>query len=313
MPARLRPAAAIGLPVAELAIAAGLVPTATARWAALAGLILLAAFSFAVARVLLSGERVECNCFGALHSAPVGPWTLVRNLALAALAAVLFVAGPGKSLGALDGATVLAVAASLAGALLLGLAWFTWQLFKQNGRLLVRVRALEEAAGAPAMPRIPGPPAAVGGLPEGELAPDLVLATPDGGSRSVRELAQMGPAPIALVFSDPACGGCKALTDRLPGLGDELDGVLELVLVTREGEPAVASSGAQGPTVLIQEDREALVAFAIGAVPAAVVLDGEGRVASGTAIGDVAIEELVLGARPAPASLEIVQTVGGVR
>jgi hypothetical protein len=123
----------------------------------------------------------------------------------------------------------------------------------------------------------------------------------------------MAPAPIALVFSDPACGGCNALTDRLPELRDELDGVLEPVLVTREGGSAVASSAAQGPTVLIQEDREALVAFAIGAVPAAVVLDAEGRVASGTAIGDIAVEELLLGARPAPDSLEIVQTAGGVR
>jgi uncharacterized membrane protein YphA (DoxX/SURF4 family) len=304
VPERLRPAAAIGLPVAELVIAAGLVPTASARWAALAGLILLAAFSVAVARVLLSGERVDCNCFGALHSAPVGPWTLVRNLAFAALAAVLVAAGPGKSLGALDGTTVLAVAASLAGALLLGLTWFTWQLFKQNGRLLVRVRALEEAGRAPVIPPIPGPPEAVGGLPEGELAPDLVLATPDGDSRSVRELAQKARAPVALLFSDPACRGCKALTDKLPRLRAELDGILELVLVTREGD---------GPSVLIQEDREALVAFAIGAVPAAVLLDGEGRVASGTAIGDIAVEELLLGARPAAVALEVVQTAGGVR
>ncbi len=314
VPERLRPATAVGLPVLELTIAAGLVPAASARWAALGALLLLAAFSAALARPLLSGERVECNCFGTLGSAPIGPWTLVRNLVLAALAAAVFLAGPGKSVGALDGATVLAAAAAAAAVLLLGLTWFSWQLFRQNGRLLARVRALEEAGPAPtpATPRVPGPPEAVRGLREGELAPDLVLTSAEGGTRSVRELARSAPAPIALIFSDPACGGCRALVERLPALREELAGALEPVLVTREGGASVGSAAAAGVPVLIQEDREALLAFAVGAVPAAVLLDGEGRVASQTAIGDVAIEELLLGAHPAPGSLEVVHVGGAV-
>lgn len=306
-PPRLRPAAALALPLAELAAAALLVPSGTARIGALLGLALLAAFVAVVARALARGESPDCNCFGGLRPTRVGRLTLLRNLGLAALAAALAVAGPGESLGSLDGGTVLAVAGTLAGVLLLGLTWFGWQLFQQNGRLLVRVRALEEASDGAV-----SPPPRVGGLPEGERIPDLVLATPDGGRRSLLELARGAVPPVVLVFSDPACGSCAELTKGLPALREELDGVLEPVLVTREAGPHADSPAAQGLTVLVQEDREALFAFAVGGVPAAVVLDADGRVASSTAVGPGAIEELLRGAAPAPA-LEMVQVTRGVR
>lgn len=314
MPERVTPAAAVALPLVELATAALLIPAATGTAGALLGLALLLVFVAVVARSLRRGETPDCNCFGGVHSSPVGPSTLVRNMLLAAVAAAVAFAGPGEGLGALDGASVLAAAAALAGALLLGLTWFSWQLFQQNGRLLVRVRALEEAtsaAGTLPGADLPAPPA-TGGLPQGELAPDLTLATPGGGVRSVLDLARMGRPPIALVFSDPACRGCRGLTERLPDLREELGGVLEPVLVTREAGPHADAAAASGLTVLVQEDREALFAFALGAVPAAVVLDAEGRVASETAVGPDAVEELLRSTVPVPA-LEVVQATGGVR
>lgn len=309
VPAGLRAPLGVALPLAELAIAAGLVVTATSRWAGLAALLLLAVFTVALAVVLRRGRQVDCNCFGALGGSRVSGWTIGRNAGLMALAGAVAVAGPGAGLGSLDGSAVVAVAAALAGVLLLGLTWFCWQLFQQNGRLLVRVRALEEAAGgADAAPRAPR----TGGLPQGASAPDLALATPGGASRSVLDLARLGRAPIALVFSDPGCRGCQELGERLPALRGELDGVLEPVLVTRDRDGHAEAAAATGMTVLVQEDREALFAFAVGAVPAAVVIDAEGRVASETAIGPDAVEQLLRGSAPAPA-LEVVQVTGGVR
>jgi len=307
VPERARPATAVGLPLVELAVAVGLVTSAGARWAALAALLLLGAFSVAIARVLLKGERVACNCFGSLGSAPVSGWTLARNLVLAGLAAVVVVAGPGTSIGDLDRDTVIAVAAAAAGVLLVGLTWLSWELFQQGGRLVARVRALEEALQA-ASPPIPGPPEAVRGLRVGEPAPDVVLTGADGGTHSIRALVEAAPVPIALIFSDPACGGCRALTERLPALRAELSGVLEPVLITRAGG---AAASPQLP-VLIQQDREAIVAFAVGAVPAAVLLDAEGRVASRTAIGDVAVEQLLRTAQPARRALTVLSANGGV-
>jgi uncharacterized membrane protein YphA (DoxX/SURF4 family) len=299
VPGRLTPAGAIALPATELAAAALLVPAVTARWGALLALVLLLLFACAVAHSLRQGRRPACNCFGALHSAPVGPATLVRNLGLAALAGFVAAAGPGEGLGALDRGTVLTVLAALGAVLLLGLCWFTWQLFRQNGRLLTRVRALEEAIGAG------GPPAPrIGGLPAGEPVPDLSLATPSGARRAVADLVGPGLPPVALVFSDPSCQACGELAAKLPDWRERLAGTLEPVLVTREAGPHVEAAAAQGVTVLVQEDREALFAFAVGAVPAAVVVDAEGRISGPTAIGPAAIEELL--SPPSPPEREIV-------
>jgi hypothetical protein len=302
---RLARVAALALPAAELAAVGLLIPNATARAGALLALVLLAAFVAGIVRSLLRGEQPDCNCFGGVHSAPVGPLTLARNLALAGVAGLVVIAGPGESLGALDSAVVLAVGGALAGLLLIGLAWFCWQLFKQNGRLLTRIRTLEEVTGI-----TQSAPAQVGGLAEGEPAPDLVLAMPGGGRRSVLELLQPG-IPVALVFSDPSCGGCKELTERLPALKAELDGVVEPVLVTR-GADLHADSVDRGLNVLIQDDREALVAFALAAVPSAVIVDSDGRVASLPAVGEDAIVSLLHSAGREP-ELDVIEVLGGSR
>jgi uncharacterized membrane protein YphA (DoxX/SURF4 family) len=313
LPSRLAPGAAFALPAVELVAAGLLVPAATARAGAVLALALLLVFLVAIGRSLARGEQPDCNCFGAIHSEPIGRWILVRNLGLGAVAVALVATGPGEGLaGALDGGTVFAVAAALAGVLLLGLTWFTWELFRQNGRLLTRVRALEETTGAPPTFTLPGPPDKIGGLALGDLVPDLTLATPNGGFQSLRELATSSATPVALVFTSPGCTGCDQLTDRMPALRDELGGALEPVLLVNGHGPHVAATAERGLSVLVQEDREAIFAFAVGAVPAAVVVDGEGRIASPTAMGPDAVEELLLGRKAVP-ELNVIETVGGVR
>ena len=74
---------AVALPVAELAIAVLLLPAATARWGGIAAAATLLVFSAAIARSLARGEQPDCNCFGQIHSAPIGRGSLIRNVALA--------------------------------------------------------------------------------------------------------------------------------------------------------------------------------------------------------------------------------------
>ena len=94
VPERLVGPVALLLPVIELVIAVGLIPPATARWAALAAAASMAVFSTVIARALMRGERVECHCFGALSDSPAGPAALIRNL-LIAVAALLVACAPG--------------------------------------------------------------------------------------------------------------------------------------------------------------------------------------------------------------------------
>lgn len=91
----LAPTVATVLPVLELATALLLLIGALSRTLRIVGgvgaITLLAAFSMAIARTLKAGRRPVCHCFGALASKPIGPDSLVRNGALAALAVVAVV------------------------------------------------------------------------------------------------------------------------------------------------------------------------------------------------------------------------------
>jgi hypothetical protein len=134
-------AAALAVPLVELALAVLLVPTATARGAALGTLALLAVFCLAIARVLRRGDTPDCGCFGSSDRSPISRTTLTRNAGLGAVAALVAITGPGAGVSA-------APVAILAGAALIAQGWFSWQLFRQHGRLLERVRALEAASSA---------------------------------------------------------------------------------------------------------------------------------------------------------------------
>jgi uncharacterized membrane protein YphA (DoxX/SURF4 family) len=234
---------AVALPISELAVALLLVPATTARVGAVAAVALLVVFCAVIARVLLRGEHPDCGCFGNVYSARVGARTLVRNVALGAGAAAVAAIGPGHA---------VAVHVPLLDAIVLGgLAfnlWFGWQLLRQNGRLLERVRALDEAK-QPA------------GLPVGATAPQLDLDDVAAG------------VPLALVFSDPSCPACAELEPRIARLRRERAGRLEIAVVT--GDPA------------------AVEAYRIRAVPSATIVDPHGRIASETAAGVDAVEQLL--------------------
>jgi hypothetical protein len=254
--------AAVALPGAELAVALLLVPAATVRGGALAALALLLVFSAAVGRALLRREQPGCNCFGAVHSRPVGHRTLARNAALAAVALGVALAGPGKGLAA-PPATV-AVAFALVAALA-GQAWLSVQVFRQNGRLLERVRALEQRGGDGRAELAPGDP-----------APWFARADLDGERGSLDEL--LGPGlPLALVFVDPGCPACDTITRRLAELRDE------------------RLSAAR---VLVHEERELAASYHVHAVPSAILIGPDGLIASTLATGSDAIDALL--ARVAP-------------
>src|SRR5205807_6008418 len=131
------------LPLAELAVAVALVPPVSAWWGGLGALILLVLFVAGIGYNLAHGRHPDCHCFGQLHSAPAGWPTLIRNLVLAAVAAVVVAfarSAPGPSvLDWLAALTVTQRIEVLAGLLLLALiigeGWLLMQVMAQQGRL----------------------------------------------------------------------------------------------------------------------------------------------------------------------------------
>jgi methylamine dehydrogenase accessory protein MauD len=297
---------AIVLPLAELATAALLLVPATARWGAIAALVLLAAFMVAIARSIARGEAPDCHCFGQLHSEPAGPATLARNAGLAALATFVIVAGwndAGASpVGWLNGLPGTALALVIVGTLLGAVVMAQWAmlfaLLRQHGRVLHRLDALE--AGGP--PQSEGDE---GGLPVGTEAPAFELPGLDGVPVTLDALRAPG-RPVLLVFTDPDCGPCTAL---LPDLGrwqhDHAD-VFTMAVVSRGSADANQAKAEEHNVarVLLQDDREVALEFDCPATPTAVLVDADGRIASRAAPGPDSIHRLVAEATRRPAAAD---------
>jgi len=280
------------LPVAELAVAVALV--AAPWWGALGALGLLGAFTLAIGVNLALGRRPDCHCFGRLSSAPVGWQTVARNVALMGVAALVLSleGGGGTGLGALVRAASPAARGALVAALVAApvvgvLGWIVMLLWRQQGRLLLRVEALEHAR-----------PAAAGvsaiGLPMGAPAPEFRVKALAGDDRTLASLLD-GSRPVLLAFTDPKCGPCTALLPRIAQWQREHAEHLRVVLASRgsvrDNEAKIARHGLAD--VLLQSDFDVAERYQVPGTPSAVLVTADGRIGSPVASGEPAIAELV--------------------
>jgi len=291
---------AVVLPVVELGVAFALVSTSFAWWGALGALGLLVVFVVVIVVNIARGRHPNCQCFGQLRIAPVGRSTLIRNLILAAIAGYVV------SQGRLDmGATATAwlfglsvmEAAGLVVVLLALQGWIGLNLLRQQGRLLLRIEALEKRLDSGAGPSIAPEPQAAGpvlGLPVGELAPEFRLPDLEGETRTLADLRSNGK-PVMLLFSDPSCGPCTALLPQIGEWQDQYADRLSVVLVSAgTREESVKKSAAHGiGQVLVQEHGEVAEAYQYAGTPSAVLISSSGRIASPVAVGAEAINSLV--------------------
>jgi peroxiredoxin len=302
VPARLVAPLAVLLPLAELAVAVALIPTASAWWGALGALTLLLLFIAAIGYSLARGRTPDCHCFGQIHSAPVGWSTLVRNLILAAIAG--FVVGPGRTnagasaigwLGTLPLAQRIEVVAwALVVALLVVETWVVIQVLRQQGHLLLRLDELETrlaASGTEVMAEVPLP--AVTGLPIGTAAPAFSLPGLDGETITL-DFLRASSKPVLLIFSDPGCGPCNALLPEIARWQRDYAGKLTLALISRSTPEAnrVKTSGHEITHVLLQQDREVARAYQAHGTPCAVLIRPDGTIGSPLACGAEPIRAL---------------------
>lgn len=268
---------AFALPGLELLVAVGLLVTATVTVAELGALVLLTAFVAAIGRAMTRGEAPECHCFGQIHSEPAGWGALVRNVALGAVAVLLLVSSPGRSLSAVGAEDLALLLVSLAG---LGL----------SATCLTLWREVRELRATPAVRRAQ----ANTGLPRGTLAPDASLTTLDGDSVRLRELIVPG-RPAALVQISPECAPCRALAPELSRWQRTFAGQLDVVAVSSgdlESNRGMAEEhGLQ--TLYVESQRTMGELFRVRPTPSAVLIDERGHIAAAAATGAVAIEALI--------------------
>ena len=309
LPERLAAPAGIALPIAEIAVAALLIPTATARWGALGALALLLAFVGGIGYNLARGNAPDCHCFGQLHSSPAGWSTLIRNGVLAAVAAFVLAAGwddaGASTVGWLNDLSAAESVLLLIGAVALGLlalqGWALVHLLQQNGRLLLRLDALEAAVdtGRPLDRTASQGP--IAGLRVGTAAPTFTLDNLAGQSTTLADL-QRPNTPAMLVFSDPGCGPCNALMPEIGRWQQEHAGKLTIAVVSRGSlEVNRSKAGEHGVrNVVLQRNREVADAYQAKGTPSAVLIRPDGTVGSAVAAGAEAIRGLVATATTAP-------------
>ncbi len=285
----------IFLPFAELAFAALLIPVSTVRWGALGAFTLLLIFIIGIGVNLALGRKPECNCFGQLHSEPIGWPTLVRNSVLLVGAGVVLWEARGASPMRFGLSKVEAVGIVLGMAGLLVVAaegWLTFHLLRQNGRLLLRMDALEAQFGS----GIAFPSAKVPlGLPIGSPAPTFELRALSDHSIFALDSLWGERLPVALIFSDPDCGPCSAMLPDIARWQQEHAATLEIALISRGSQKAnrLKIGEHRLKYVLVQKDREVAAAYHANGTPSAVLIGPDGKIASFLAMGSQAIASLV--------------------
>ena len=305
VPEPLATPAGLTLPILEIIVALLLLPVATAAWGALGALLLLLAFVAVISVNLARGKTPDCHCFGQIHSAPAGRSTLIRNGVLALLALLIAVPAFSGSAGAsitgwTDDLSGLGWAVLIGGiaiiAVIGAMGWLLTHLLGQNGRLLVRLDAVEAALRENNLLAAEEEDAEEEeeGLAIGTPAPAFALANLQGETTSLESLKAAGQ-PVLLVFSGPGCVPCNALLPDIGRWQKEHTKRLTVAVVTRGGAEANQGKASEhGLThVLIQKDWEVAQAYESGGTPSGVVIRPDGTIGSMVAPGGEAIRTLM--------------------
>ena len=171
-------------------------------------------------------------------------------------------------------------------------SWLAYQHLRQNGRILLRLEAIEESLerrGGGAAPQTPG-------LPPGTQAPDFDL--PDlAGTR--HKLSEYRGKELLLVFFNPQCGFCTKIAAQLAALTfDGSNGsALPLVITTGDAEEnrmLIKEHGLRCP-VLIQKEMEVASQYRASGTPMGCRIDVQGTIVSPLAVGGEPVLQLAGG------------------
>jgi peroxiredoxin len=197
--------------------------------------------------------------------------------------------------GLTPGEAAVLVGGLLGLAVLAAEAWLLVQLIAQNGRLLVKLDALEARLEvASNVPLAPLAVPAAAGLSVGSVAPEFSLPGLYGETLTLGFLRAAG-MPVLLVFMDPDCGPCNALLPEVGRWQREHASALTLAVISQgTAEANLHKSAEHGISrVLLQQGREVAEQYQAYGTPSAVLVQQDGRIGSSMGSGAEAIRALV--------------------
>ena len=283
-PANWSGALALLLPLAEIAIALGLLFSPTAWAGALSALLLLALFIAAIGANLSRGRAPECHCFGQLYSRPLGWPTLVRNVVFAICAG--FVVWPGQQ--------VIQRSTLLLSERLGGGQYYPLVAFSALAAVVATVIYFQQAHAQQPGSAHNHPAPELQGLPLASVAPPFQLPAYRRDRTSLAELLEPGK-PVLLIFSNPHCGPCAGLFGELAEWQRTYPERVTIAVLTqgtlKENFVNIARNDLRN--ILFQNQREIAEQYQCLATPTGVLVSADGRIASTPAGGADKIRELI--------------------
>ena len=179
--------------------------------------------------------------------------------------------------------------------------WLAYELVRQNGRILLRLEAIEQQIGPGAGPRAGAKRQEAGGLPLGTVAPDFELPDLTGVRRKLSEFREQN---VLLIFFNPQCGFCTKMAADLAALpadgGDQR--AVPVVVTTGDAEENRKLVERYGIRclVLLQEQMEVAAKYRAQGTPMGYRIDGAGRIASELAVGAEPLLRLATTLAPDP-------------
>lgn len=162
-----------------------------------------------------------------------------------------------------------------------------------EGRLPTGAAAPRPARPAPRPAAIPTPSNL------GQPAPALSL--PDLGGQTV-ELADLKGQPTAVLFWNPGCGFCNRMLPDLKAWEENPPAGAPKLLVVSTGDPEQNKAMGLTSPVVLDSGFSAGRAFGASGTPSAVLVDGDGKIASGVAVGAPSVLGLLRNEAPAPSA-----------
>jgi thiol-disulfide isomerase/thioredoxin len=285
------------LPLAELTIAISLLFTASSWFGAIGGVALLGVFIAGMVREMIRGNAPDCHCFGQLHSEPVSPKSLVRNVLFLVPASVLAIAGrqyQGMSIAGMNMEIVQLFGVVIGVGLLVAILLFLKKLSEQQTQIIRRIELLDLLAndGKAVERHDAGDPH--DGLPIGAFLPDFQLVDVSGTVISRESLLESG-LPTIFFYVSLTCTPCQALVPKFEEWFAEFGGRVNFVFISSgkaDQNIEKFGTGAQ-KWIILQKDREFTDLVQAKWTPAAVFVDAVGKIASHVATGEASIIELV--------------------